>query len=176
MRQESLRPVPISIRCRDARADREALRRLVRRCLDAENAPASYGAGLVLAGDRLVRRLNRQWRGIDRTTDVLAFPVEDDIPLPPGLDEEGASTVGEVIVSVPRCRQQALEAGTDAGVELVRLVVHGVLHLVGHDHNLEGDARAMRRRERALRAWAEREGMGPSLLGDPDGSGRGGAP
>ncbi len=161
------RPVPISVRTRDVGADRVLLRCLVRGCLDLEKAPGSSGAGLVLAGDRLVRRLNREWRGIDRTTDVLAFPADDAPPLPADAEEEDFSTLGEVIVSIPQCRLQAREAGVTAGEELVRLVVHGLLHLLGHDHHRPEDTRIMRRRERALRAWAARTGIGPSLLGNP---------
>ncbi len=176
MSRERPRPVPISVRTRGARTDRAVLRRLVRGCLDAEKAPRAQGAGLVLAGDRLVRRLNREWRGMDRTTDVLAFPTDDVLPLPPDAGEEDSSILGEVIVSIPKCRLQAQDAGTSAGEELVRLIVHGLLHLLGHDHLRAEDARIMRRRERALRAWAGREGIGSCLLRNPARAPEAGAP
>lgn len=166
------RPVPISIRTRGLRADRDAIRRLVRRCLDAEGAPAGRGAGIVLAGDQLVRKLNREWRGLDRTTDVLSFPLEQGPPLPPGVEEEREDAlIGEVIVSMPVCRAQAGEAGTGEGVELVRLLIHGLMHLMGHDHEDPEEARRMRGRERALRNWAAGQGIGPDLVGSRDAGG-----
>jgi rRNA maturation RNase YbeY len=159
--------LPVAVRTRGAVADRGALRLLLRRCLDSGHATSETGLGLVLAGDRLVRRLNREWRGKDRSTDVLSFPAGAPLPLPPGADEPDGVNLGEIVISVPRCREQALEQGIDPGVELARLVIHGVLHLLGHDHE-EAAARArMQALERRLRAWAARRGIGPGMLREP---------
>jgi rRNA maturation RNase YbeY len=163
----SARTLPVAVRTRGAAADRGALRVLMRRCLDSGNAAPGTGLSLVLAGDRLVRRLNREWRGKDRPTDVLSFPAGDPPPLPPGLEESSNSSLGEIVISVPRCREQAAEQGVDPGVELARLVIHGALHLLGHDHEEAKDRLRMQARERTLRAWAARRGIGPGLLPVP---------
>jgi probable rRNA maturation factor len=113
------------------------LRPWLERLLD-EVAPESSSFGVRFAGDRELRRANREYRGKDYATDVLSFP---------GEPEEGH--LGDVLISVPRARHQALEAGHDAEREVEILLLHGVLHCLGHDH--ETDDGAMERLERRLR-------------------------
>jgi len=86
---------------------------------------------LVVTGDGAVRRLNRAYRGVDATTDVLSFgDQEDDFVLPPDTPRY----LGDVILSFPRAAAQAREARHPVHAELALLTVHGVLHLLGHDH------------------------------------------
>lgn len=97
-----------------------------------------------LVGDPRMRRLNREYRNKDRPTDVLAFPMrESDNPCP--------TLLGDVVISVPTVLRQAKEAGRSVNDELATLLVHGVLHLCGYDHerNKEEAAR-MHRRERTI--------------------------
>ena len=95
--------------------------------------------------DRELRRLNRTFRAKDRPTDVLSFPGE--------RSGEGWH-LGDVAISVPTARRQALEAGHETGEELRVLLLHGVLHCLGYDH--ETDDGAMERLERRLRRrWIE---------------------
>lgn len=157
-----MRAIPVILRSRAAGVDRRALRRLLDDCLDSERVDAGTGVSLVLAGDRLVRRLNAQWRGRDRVTDVLSFPEGNSPPLPPEATED--RSVGEVIVSLPQCLRQAAERGEDPGVELVRLVVHGFLHCLGHDHEKPEERARMTASERRLRARARRAGLGSGLV------------
>lgn len=82
---------------------------------------------IVLTGDKKLKGLNRQFRGIDQATDVLSFPAD-----PP---EKGLPYLGDVIISVERAKAQAKEAGHSVNDELALLTVHGVLHLLGHDHH-----------------------------------------
>jgi len=166
-----VKPLPVALRNRAAAIDRTALRRLIAHCLQAEGAPEAAGLGVVLAGDRLLRTLNRDWRGIDRTTDVLSFPYGPPPEAAGGSAADGpagadpdAALLGEVVISVPRCVAQARERDEDPGVELVRLVVHGVLHCLGYDHERPADRARMRPREQALRRWAARQGIGAGLL------------
>jgi probable rRNA maturation factor len=156
------RPAPLALRYRALRVDRADLRRLLRRCLESEQVEPGAGVGVVLAGGRLLRRLNRQWRGRDQTTDVLSFPYGEPLPLPG--DAEDAVLLGEVVVSAPRCLEQAAEQRVDPGIELVRLVIHGTLHVLGYDHERARDRGVMEARERRLRRWAARSGIGPGLL------------
>lgn len=87
---------------------------------------------VVFTGDAEVRRLNRRYRGKDKTTDVLAFPLREGKALKPGLP--GAGALGDVVISVPQARRQARAAGKDAVEEMAMLLTHGILHLLGHDH------------------------------------------
>ena len=153
-----MRPVPIALRSRAAVVDRGALRRFIASCLDREGVPAAEGLGLVLAGDRLVRRLNREWRGLDRTTDVLSFPLDAGPPLPPEALASLPVLRGEVVVSIPRCLEQARAQKVTAGAELARLIAHGLLHCLGYDHETARARARMEPRERAARAWARRDG------------------
>lgn len=102
-----------------------------------------------LAGDRRMRRLNRQYRKKDRTTDVLAFPMRE--ALAPHAARFATNMLGDVVISVPQARRQAIEVGKRLDDELVSLLVHGVLHLCGYDHERgEKEAARMHRRERQL--------------------------
>ena len=87
---------------------------------------------IVLTNDAEVKKLNRIYRGKNKTTDVLSFPLLEGKKFPAGLKENVA--LGDVVVSVPQTKRQALEAGKPFKAELALLVVHGVLHLLGYDH------------------------------------------
>jgi probable rRNA maturation factor len=99
------------------------------------------GVVLLLASDATVRRLNRVFLGEDRITDVLSFPAGDVRP-------RGGGFLGEIAVAVPRAARQARRAGWGLREETALLVVHGFLHLLGHDH--ERDDGLMRRLEERL--------------------------
>jgi probable rRNA maturation factor len=87
---------------------------------------------IVVTGDGSMRRLNRTYRGLDAPTDVLAFGSEENDAefLPP----QASCYLGDVVISFPTAEAQAQSAGHPVGVELQLLTVHGVLHLLGHDH------------------------------------------
>ena len=122
------------------------LRGMIRGTLALEGLRAGE-IGLRLSDDAELRALNRQWRGIDRATDVLSFPYSD------GADERVS---GDLVISVQRAVEQARRYRVSFGRELARLVIHGTLHLAGHDHHLAGERAHMRRSEgRALRAARE---------------------
>ncbi len=84
---------------------------------------------IVLADDHCLQELNRQFAGNDEPTDVLSFPVEPD-----ELSIEDEMYIGDVIISVERAAQQAHTGGHALLAELQLLTIHGVLHLLGHDH------------------------------------------
>lgn len=86
---------------------------------------------IVLTGDRQVRDLNRKYRGVDSVTDVLTFPA-----LPHGLPGEEA-VLGDLVVALPWTARQAARAGHELSQDLVLLMVHGTLHLLGHKHDSE---------------------------------------
>ena len=97
-----------------------------------------------LVGDRRMRRLNHVYRKKDRTTDVLAFPMRES-------KSPCTALLGDIVISIPTARRQAREAGRSLDDELAVLLVHGVLHLCGYDHERnEREAARMRRKERAV--------------------------
>jgi probable rRNA maturation factor len=99
--------------------------------------------GLAFADDDTLRELNRRYRGLDRTTDVLSFTYEDK------SDGRGRRQLaGDVVVSVPRVFVQARRYRVTPGRELARLLVHGALHLCGHDHARPAERLRMRGVER----------------------------
>ena len=91
---------------------------------------------IVLTDDARLKELNRDYLGIDAPTDVLSFPASETDP------ETGARYIGDILISIPRAKSQATAAGHPLESEVQLLVVHGVLHLLGHDHaNNEDKAR-----------------------------------
>ena len=102
---------------------------------------AAGTATVVITTDRRIRRLNRTWRGIDKATDVLSFPAGDD----PGPGRH----LGDVVISRETAARQARNEGHSLATELRVLALHGLLHLLGYDH--EHDSGRMARIERRLR-------------------------
>jgi probable rRNA maturation factor len=119
---------------------------------------------VVLAGDRAVRRLNREWRRVDRATDVLSFPAGDD-ERATGRGRGGSHAtdvlphLGDIVIARGVAARQARQMGHSLPVELRVLALHGFLHLVGYDHDL--DAGEMARVERRLR---QRGGLTAGLI------------
>ena len=100
---------------------------------------------LSLVGDRAIRRLNRTWRKKDKSTDVLSFPAGE---LPRGTP--GPRQLGDVVISLDTAKRQAKEYGRPLGTEVARYLVHGLLHLLGHDHERTQEARKMAALEEKL--------------------------
>jgi probable rRNA maturation factor len=120
-----------------------------RLALRAAGAPGGAVVDVTLADDAAQRELNRIWRGKDAPTNVLAFPVAD--PATPIL--AGAPMLlGDVVLAYETVRREAAAQGKPLADHLRHLVVHGVLHLLGHDHARPADAAAMEAREIAILA------------------------
>ena len=119
---------------------------IVRRA--AEAALADTGAsgieiGVVLTDDAKMRALNRTWRGKDAATNVLSFPAPTSAGVEPRL-------LGDVVLAYETIAREAAEQRISARDHLAHLTVHGVLHLLGHDHENDRDAEAMENREREI--------------------------
>ena len=102
------------------------------------------GATVAFVSDRAMRELNRRWRGKRGTTDVLSFPAEQD-----EFEKVEGLTLGDVVISVERAARQASEHGLTLENEIEQLILHGLLHLCGYDH--EADAGEMDALELRLR-------------------------
>ena len=92
---------------------------------------------IALTTDEDIQQLNAQFRGIDRPTDVLSFESDETDPV------SGLRYLGDIVISYPRALQQALEAGHPVNNELMLLTAHGVLHLLGYDHDTPDSKKTM---------------------------------
>ena len=136
-------PVFVRSRVRRVVIQDSAVRRLLQQLLKIIRESDSE-VSIEFVGDAQMRRLNREYRGNDRTTDVLAFAFRE-AGGPP------STMLGDVVVSIPMAERQAESLGHSLSEELVRLLIHGVLHLVGYDHERsKADARSMKRKEIGL--------------------------
>ena len=136
-------PVHMQIQVRRVTFDQARLDRQARAIL-SDVGEASAELGILFVGDQRMRSLNRQYRGKDRTTDVLAFAMRE-------APHSSSSLLGDVVIAVPTAVRQAKEGQRSLDEELTILLVHGILHLCGYDHERsEKEARRMQRRERMI--------------------------
>ncbi len=128
------------------------LGRLVRFVLAEERQAGLWSVSVVLTDDPGLRRLHREFMGLDTETDVMTFPLTDGAPAPG--DEQG----GDVVVSVDRAAAQGPEHGHTTAAEVRFLVVHGLLHLCGWDDATEDQRAAMVARQAELLARFDQAG------------------
>ena len=134
------------------------IRKAIRAALAAEGVDSPCEVDVLVTDDAEIRRLNRETRQVDKSTDVLSFPAFDltpgELPGPEDADPgTGLVPLGDMMISLEHVRAQAKEYGHSNRRELGYLVVHSVLHLLGYDHVDEGEMKAqMRAREEAILA------------------------
>jgi probable rRNA maturation factor len=131
---------------REALPEAEALCSTAARAALREAAPglAAVELAIVLAEDEAVRALNRHWRGQDKPTNVLSFPVAQ--------APEGPRLLGDIVLACETIAREAKEQGKSLADHVSHLVVHGTLHLLGHDHEKEDEAERMEHLERRVLA------------------------
>lgn len=124
------------------RLPRRVFDRTINACASALDSPPKLGGGrrgyplsIAFVSDREMRRLNKQWRGKDAVTDVLSFELEGQ-----GLRSKKQ---GEILLSYTQAKRQAAERGHSTRDEVVFLLVHGILHVFGYDHERPTDAKRM---------------------------------
>jgi len=127
------------------------LERAAHATLKHESESLDCELSIVLTDDSRLQELNRDYLGIDAPTDVLSFPASEMDP------ETGARYIGDILISIPRAQSQADAAGHPLESEVQLLVVHGVLHLLGHDH---ADAEEKARMWKAQAETLESIGLG----------------
>ena len=133
---------------------RNWIRKVIYTALRLEDVDYHLELSVMLTDDSGIQRLNRRYRSIDRPTDVLSFAF---------MDEGGSSCqpqsssstefplpIGEIIISLPTAIRQASERGNTLQREMAVLLIHGTLHLLGHDHIKSRDARRMEKREESV--------------------------
>ncbi len=123
------------------------LENIARRVLDAEATPPCE-LSVAVTDDETVRSLNREYAGEDAVTDVLSFSQREgeEFASPP----DGVPPLGEVIIAYPQAARQAKERSEATEAEVTRLLVHGILHLLGYDHAEQEEEHRMRAREEEL--------------------------
>jgi probable rRNA maturation factor len=128
------------------------VRRIAQTVLKSEGVAPPYEVSLVFTDSETVKQLNRDYRGVDEPTDVLAFymlpqkEADSSFALPP----DGVTRLGEIIISYPQAVEQAKEQGHSTEKELALLVIHGILHLLDYDHEEPEEEAEMRTREKEL--------------------------
>ena len=109
--------------------------------LKIEELDENVEVSVSFVGDEEIRELNRDYRGVDKSTDVLSFPIDDEFILDNRI-------LGDVIINTRRVMEQAEELGHSNEREFSYLTVHSILHLLGYDHMEDEDKRQMREREK----------------------------
>ncbi len=112
---------------------KSVIREAVLLTLSYENFKYPAEVSVTLCSEEYIHELNKRYRGIDRPTDVLSFPLYEDGNFDDGECMMGAA-LGDIVISVPRAKEQAMELGNSFLRELAFLTVHSTLHLLGYDH------------------------------------------
>lgn len=133
------------------------VKKSINRALDAEGVTETCIVSVMLTDDEGIHEINREFRGVDRATDVLSFPMNELVPGEFDADmcerdmETGAIALGDMMISIERCEAQGEEFGHGFDREICYLTVHSVLHLLGYDHIDEGEMKEqMRKREKEI--------------------------
>lgn len=148
----------LRLRCENGQKCPLALRRRIKKAaaaaLELEQVPGRWELSVLLTDDDGIQGINRQFRDVDRPTDVLSFPMGDTDP------RTGRLLLGDMVLNVSRAEAQGAEYGHGAAHEISYLTVHSVLHLLGYDHVDEGPMKKeMRAREKAIMARLEPAGI-----------------
>ena len=121
----------------------EVLKEVAEECLLLERRSLSYEISLSFVSNREIKELNREYRNIDRETDVLSFPMAEDFSVTTPL-------LGDIIISAQKALEQSVEYGHSLFREICYLTVHSMFHLLGYDHIKEDERRLMRHKEKEI--------------------------
>ena len=145
--------IEYSVRCRKEKVTDELkalVQRAVETTLEYEEIEDDCEVSVTFVANAAIRRMNAEYRGIDRATDVLSFPIAEDGDLEEAFDGEKLC-LGDIVLSLERAREQAEEFGHPFEREVAFLCVHSTLHLLGYDHETgEEDEADMRARQREI--------------------------
>ena len=133
--------------------EEKLIKEVVSRVLEEEKVLPEVDVYITLTNNEEIHKINKEYRDVDRPTDVLSFPMyeRDEIAgLKNDTDDEIEKILGDIIVSIEKVRAQAEEYGHSFERELAYLVTHGMLHLLGYDHMIEEEKAVMRKREEEI--------------------------
>ena len=120
--------------------------RAVKMALQTERSSLDYEVSVSFVTKEEIHGLNREYRGVDRTTDVLSFPMDEEDEVFGEMD----ILLGDIVISMEIAMEQAKEFGHGLTREVVYLIVHSMFHLMGYDHEGDDEKKAMREREKAV--------------------------
>lgn len=131
----------------------EIIKKVVSTVLDLEKIKHDVDVYITLTNNEEIHAINKEYRDVDRPTDVLSFPMyeKEEIPtLKKEKQDDIEEILGDIIISIPKVIEQAQEYGHSYERELAYLTVHGMLHLLGYDHMEDDDKLVMREHEEAV--------------------------
>lgn len=131
--------------------DARALKATTKKLLDAVDESGA-SLSLTLVDDSTIRELNREHRGKDKPTDVLSFPMYDPEEVASSREGEQERMLGDIVISVDTAKRQAADYDAPLQREIYRLLIHGILHVLGHDHMEAQERVEMEAEERRLAA------------------------
>lgn len=121
------------------------IKKVIKECLESEKGDVNYEISVSLVDNKEIRKLNRDYRGIDSSTDVLSFPLNENfnhkMPIP---------ILGDIIISVEKALEQSQEYKHSLYREIGYLTAHSMFHLMGYDHIEEDDKKIMREKEKNI--------------------------
>ncbi len=119
------------------------------KCFESELKNKKLTVNITLTDPKNIQNLNKQYRNIDKPTDVLSFPMFEKEELE-NLENENYYILGDIVISIERVKEQAIEYEHSFERELSYMVVHGFCHLLGYDHIDENDKKIMRKKEEEI--------------------------
>jgi len=114
-------------------------------CLKLENKGFNYEISVTFVDDEEIRELNKEYRDVDKATDVLSFPLEEN-----EFDLPGDTLLGDIVISVETAKRQSEEYGHSLEREIAYLTAHSMFHLMGYDHMSEEEKLIMREKEKKV--------------------------
>ena len=123
--------------------DEKLIHEAIAACYELEGVSFDYEVSLSFVLNNEIQELNKQYRGKDMATDVLSFPME-------GPEDAPEKLLGDIVISVEKMVEQAKDYGHSLQREMVYLIVHSTLHLMGYDHMTEEDKQQMRQKEEII--------------------------
>ena len=128
------------------------LKSIIRQIQNAENINVNSEMGLVITGDEKIQEFNLKYLDEDRPTDVLSFPMNDQVSTAPVFINvpDGKLHLGDIMISYPTAARQAAEHHHPVSREITILLIHGILHLLGYDHDVPEREQKMRNKEAAI--------------------------
>ena len=122
----------------------EKIKDIIIECLDYEGYDDNYEVSLSFVDNKEIHELNREYRGVDRVTDVLSFPLLSDDFEDVELEEE---SLGDIVVSLERALEQSIEYNHSFEREVCFLICHSMFHLLGYDHDTDENTKEIREKE-----------------------------
>ncbi len=123
----------------------ELIKEVILECLQLEKKGLDYEISVTFVDDEEIRELNKEYRDMDKSTDVLSFPLEEN-----EFDLPGDTLLGDIVISVETAKRQSEEYGHSLEREIAYLTAHSMFHLMGYDHMSEYDKQVMRDKEKRV--------------------------